>query len=171
MPFCPSCGKPIDENAMFCTSCGASLKAAPPVSPPPIYSSPQTMAPGGRRIERPIGVTIIAVLDAIAGLLLLLGGGAMFGYSSLMGLYGGPMASYHGLFTVFGALFVIVGLVTIFLAWGVWTGAGWAWTAALFIAVLSSVLHILSFNVVSLAINVIVIVYLLQPNVKLYFGH
>jgi lysylphosphatidylglycerol synthetase-like protein (DUF2156 family) len=167
MPFCPSCGKPIDENAAFCPSCGASLK----VAPPPISSSPQAMGTDGRRAGRPVGVTIIAVLDALAGLLLLLGGGTMFGYSSMMGLYGGPLASYHGLLTAFGVLFVVVGLVTMFLAWGVWTGAGWAWTAALVIAVLSSVLHLLSFNVVSLAINVIVVVYLMQPSVKLYFGH
>jgi hypothetical protein len=120
--------------------------------------------------SRPVGVTIIAVLDALVGFLMLLGGGAVLGVGSFMGTFGGPMSAYHGLVAGFGVLVAVVGLVTIFLAWGVWRGAGWAWMAALVIAALSAMLHLLSFNLLLLVINVIVIVYLLQPNVKLYFG-
>jgi lysylphosphatidylglycerol synthetase-like protein (DUF2156 family) len=122
-------------------------------------------------MPRPVGVIIIAVLDALAGFLMLLGGGAILGVGVFLGSFGGPMSAFHGLRTGFGVLVVIVGLVTIFLAWGIWAGASWAWMAALVISVLSAVLHLLSFNIFVLAINVIVIVYLLQPNVKLYFRH
>ncbi|HVP23930.1 MAG TPA: zinc ribbon domain-containing protein [Conexivisphaerales archaeon] len=164
MAFCPSCGKQIDDNATFCPYCGANVKA----SQPPAGAQPPPTAVAGK--ERPLGVTIIAVLDVLAGLLLILAGGAMFGVRFMLGAYGGPMASRPGLVAAFGVLFVIVGLVTVFLAWGLWNGSTWAWTAALVIAVLSSILHLLTFNIIGLIINVIVIVYLLQANVKLYFG-
>jgi hypothetical protein len=129
------------------------------------------MEGSSHRKERPLGVTIISVLDAIAGLLLLLRAGAAFGYGFLLGIYGGPLASFHGLLAGLGVLFAIVGLVTVLLAWALWNGVGWAWSAGLAIAVLSSALQALSFSIVELAINVIVIVYLVQPNVRLYFGH
>jgi lysylphosphatidylglycerol synthetase-like protein (DUF2156 family) len=170
MTFCPSCGKPVADNAIFCPSCGYSLQAKPQVAQqPPTSASPQFVAGAGRRTSRPVGVTIIAVLDALLGLLMLLSGGAILGVGTFMGTFGGPMSAVHGLVTGFGVLVFVVGFVTIFLALGIWTGASWAWTAALVIAILSAVLHLLSFNLLLLAINVIVIVYLLQPNVKLYF--
>lgn len=170
MPFCPSCGKEVDESVLYCPRCGHSINpVSQATSQPPALAAPMTG--GGEKKHRPLGVTIIAVLDAIAGLLLLLRGGAYFGIRSMMGSAGGPLGSYRGLFAGLGLLFVLVGLVTIFLAWGLWSGFGWAWTAALILAVLGLVLHLLSFNIIGLIINVAVLVYLLVPNVRAYFGH
>ncbi len=170
MPFCPSCGKQVDEGVLFCPSCGHNIGATPSASPTPSVPTPPTDR-AGRMKMRPLGVTIIVVLDAIAGLFLVLLGGAFFGYHYMMGSFGGPLQSARGLVAGLGLLFVVVGLVTVFLAWGLWRGATWAWTAALVIAILGLILHLLSLNIIGLAINVIIIVYLLQSNVRLYFGH
>ena len=52
MPFCPKCGKQVEENALFCPSCGAALTQQPqptqPIQPPqpsvPPYVPPRPMA-------------------------------------------------------------------------------------------------------------------------------
>ena len=171
MTFCPSCGRPVEDTATFCPNCGYNLHTMPQVGQSPALPTAGRgdPLPSGSK-QRPIGVTIIAVLDGLLGLLMLLAGGAFLGFESLMGLYGGMLGQYHRLFVGVGIVYVLVGLVTIFLAWGIWKGSGWAWSAALVLALISAILHILSFNLLLLAINVIVIVYLFQPNVRLYFG-
>ena len=166
--FCPSCGKQVDDNITFCPNCGTNLKGGGAVPSGSTTTSPYPGGPSSMP-RRPIGVTIIAVLEAFAGVLLLLGGGAILGITSLMRAYGGAVGASRGLASVLGLLFVVVGLAVIFLAWGIWTGKGWAWMAALVIAVLSLVLHLISFNIIGLVINGVVIFYLTRPSVRVYF--
>lgn len=59
--FCKYCGRQVDEQASFCSSCGARLKA-------PYIASPQTITPP---IKKPVnGLGIAAFVVGIVTLLL-----------------------------------------------------------------------------------------------------
>ncbi len=88
---------------------------------------------------RPLGVTILAILDAISGILLILLG---IGFGALMGLgmmtmlrdlirqYGRmlPIAAPIGaIILVIVAIFLVFGFIDLIMAWGLWTGKTWAW--------------------------------------------
>jgi hypothetical protein len=175
MPFCPSCGKPVEEGVAFCPSCGYGLNAKQwGTQPPPTSTaSPQGSAGAPSRSARPMGVTILAVLEGIGALFELLGGAALLGVGSLMGRYGGMVGSgLHVFLAAIGVILLLVGLATLFVSWGFWTGATWAWSVGMIFALFGALLHFITLpgSLVSLAINVIVLVYLFQPNVKRYFG-
>ncbi len=84
-------------------------------------------------MQRPTGITILAILAIIAGIFGLLAGLADFGLGSLRVLGGSatlrPGVAGIGLVTIVGAFFVLIGAV-LSLAFGI--GAlnlsGWAWT-------------------------------------------
>jgi hypothetical protein len=136
--------------------------------------------------QRPIGVTVIAVISAILGILamllglLLMLGGALFG--GLAVSTGGPGAGiagglFAGIFGFFGFVFLIVGIVDIVFAYGAWTLKPWAWMLGIVIAAVSIVLALLSLGgdsavteVVTIALWAVVIYYLNTPPVKLAFG-
>ena len=165
MAFYPSCGKPVDDGAAFCPSCGYDLKTQPPTSP----ASLQPMAGGIARTAWPVGVTITAVLEGLAGFLELLGGAALLGVGTFMGRYGSILGVGLNMFLgVLGVFTLLVGLVTLFIAWGFWTGAGWAWTVGVVLTIVGAVLHLVTLpgSLVTLAINIIVLVYLFQPNMR-----
>ncbi len=53
MPYCPRCGRAVDEYAAFCPNCGAALTPQPaapspippsPPPPPPTYTAPRPVA-------------------------------------------------------------------------------------------------------------------------------
>jgi uncharacterized membrane protein (DUF2068 family) len=119
------------------------------------------------REHRPTGITILAVLEVIGGLALLLGGagslagGAIIGSGGLAGL---------------GAVLLILGLVSFAVAYGLWTGRGWAWTVALILSIISVIINGVSIafgnygSIVGLIIALIIIYYLTRPHVKAFFG-
>ena len=73
MPFCPSCGRDNEDVARFCISCGRSMIASAPLSPP-------TMTRGTSALR-----TTTLILGLISAVFLLIGGcagyvaGATFG--------------------------------------------------------------------------------------------
>ena len=68
MPFCPKCGKEVEEKAAFCSNCGEALS----------YSIAQELTPRLRRIPermlRPTGITILAILEVLGGIVFLIVG-------------------------------------------------------------------------------------------------
>ncbi|PUA31208.1 MAG: hypothetical protein B9J98_07360, partial [Candidatus Terraquivivens tikiterensis] len=112
--------------------------------------------------ERPFGVTILAILEIIGGLILL-GTGASFGVVGMMagavpyaGFVLGPI-----IFTLV-AIFVILGLLCFVIAYGLWTGKGWAWTVALVLAIIDIIFGLISLpgGIIGIIINAIIIYYL-----------
>jgi hypothetical protein len=124
--------------------------------------------------QRPFGVTILAILEIISGLfelgagaLLLIAAGFIGGLSGVSG-FGGILA---GIFSAIGGVLIILGLLAFLIAYGLWTGQGWAWTLSLIFSIIGIILGILSLpaGVISLIIDILIIYYLTRPHVKAFF--
>jgi uncharacterized membrane protein HdeD (DUF308 family) len=107
--------------------------------------------------NRPLGVTIIAVLTAIGGIIFLASGAVLL----LIGI---------------GIIFLALGVAYLVMAYGLWTGKRWAWTITLILSGIGIILAIISIaagnigSIVSIIIHAVVIYYLYRPSVKVYFG-
>jgi len=109
------------------------------------------------QIHRPLGVTIIAILTAIGGIVFLASGAVFL----LIGI---------------GIIFLVIGIAFLVVAYGLWRGKRWAWTVTLILSVIGIILAIASIAIgnvgaiVSIIIHGVVIYYLYRPNVKEFFG-
>ena len=107
--------------------------------------------------HRPLGVTIIAILTLIGGIIFLASGVVLL----LIGI---------------GIILLALGIAYLVMAYGLWKGKGWAWTITLILSAIGIVVALVSiaFGNVAAIINVIihgvVIYYLYRPNVKTFFG-
>ena len=120
------------------------------------------MSSGGR----PTGVAILAILEAIAGVYYLAIGISASIYLTLARLsFGIPPIDSRFV----GAVLIIIGLVSLLLAWGLWTGKGWARMTALVFAILSIIASLISRHLIIIVIDIIIIYYLTRPNVKQFF--
>ena len=135
--------------------------------------------------KRPTGVTIIAILIIIGGILLLLAGIGVIAVGSLF------ISQIIGLgFVIIGAIILAVGIGYIVVSYGLLKGKRWAWTITvvlLFIGIAINVVSIIfgsfainmdistfltvnSGNIAGIIISVIILYYLYRPHVKSYFG-
>lgn len=124
-------------------------------------------------MQRPMGVTILAILAIIGGVISLLGGLALFFISSFVGAsgvgtLGGSLVS--GIVAAFGAVLIIIALIEFAGAYGFWTGKGWAWWLGIIVAVLD-LISIINFptGIISFLIGIVIIYYLTRPYVKAWF--
>ncbi len=135
------------------------------------------------RVDRPLGVAVIAVLMVIAAILMLLAGLALIGVGVIgilplelitdipgMGFLAGV------LLTGLGFIVIIFGLVGIFAGWGLWVGRMWAWWLTIILAVIGVLISLPGLlsggwgAIVPIAIYLIIIYYLTRPHVKTFFG-
>jgi uncharacterized membrane protein (DUF2068 family) len=113
---------------------------------------------------RPQGVTILAVLAAIGGVLGILAGVALLGL-------GGSIA-------IFGLIAVVQSVLLLAFAYGAWMLKPWAWTLGVVAEVIGLILSVLfivngssiSSQVIGIVISVAILYYLFTPNVKAAFG-
>lgn len=118
---------------------------------------------------RPTGITILAVLAAVGGVLglfagfvLLFAGTVLFG--GLGALLGIATLAYAGLFIAF--------------AYGAWTLKPWAWPLGVAVSVFGIVLAVISIvgggdiisNAVTIVLDGVILYYLNQPTIKSLFG-
>ncbi|MEM0011094.1 MAG: hypothetical protein QXP86_06605 [Nitrososphaerota archaeon] len=122
--------------------------------------------------ERPFGVTVLAILEIIGGLILI-GTGAFIGAAGMMA----GMVPYVGwafgpAFLALGVVIILIGLFSFVIAYGLWTGKGWAWTLALVLSIIGIIVGIFNLpgGIIGIIINVIIIYYLTRPHVKAFFG-
>ena len=147
--------------------------AAPPYTPPPMTSAPQT---------RPTGVTVLAVLAIIAGVFAVFAGFALMAIGAMAGAIGmGADSGMMGMLGAFGAaagvLVLLYGAFCFAVSYGLFKRMRWAWFATMVIAafdVLSGIFSLISFEIVSaifsLAIGGLIAWYLLSPPVQRWFG-
>jgi hypothetical protein len=135
--------------------------------------------------KRPTGVTVIAILVIIGGILLLLAGIAAVAVGSLF------LSQITGLgFVVIGSIILAVGIGYLVVSYGLLKGKRWAWTITmvlLFIGIAIDVASIIfgsfainmnisnflsanSGSVASIIISIIILYYLYRPHIKSYFG-
>jgi len=128
-------------------------------------------------ISRPLGITLLAMLHVLQAVILFFGGIALIALGAFIrrGLFGIPRF-LHGAVSLIGVVVVVVGLLYLGLAWGLWTGKGWAWILSLLLAVLGIVLSAVSLArgafgpLIVLVLDVIIVYYLFRPNVRTFFG-
>ena len=95
--------------------------------------------------KRPIGVTILAVLAILFGILSLIGGIALLGAGALIAALAPQYAGYAGLFVALGALVLLMGILAIVGAVGLLRLRMWAWWLMIVVGVLSIVSSIVPY--------------------------
>jgi len=173
MPYCPKCGEEVPQEGRFCPNCGQDLTRSPPAPQARAASFPEQV------VERPTGVTILAALQVLAGLIFCVFGALLLAVAGLLGLVGvSPEIPFFPLFLggvvvgVVGGIMLIIGIASFAVAYGYLNGRGWAWTLGLVIAALGLLMGILSLpeGVVGLLVDALIIYYLTRPHVKRFFG-
>jgi len=105
--------------------------------------------------ERPLGVTILALLQIIGGILSLIGGSIFF------------IIPFIG--WIIGGIIVILALLDLVIGWGLWSMKSWAWMAAIILNIISLIIAIPTFDYISIIIALIIILYLQQGDIKSRF--
>jgi|SRR5579863_2535693 predicted membrane protein DUF2127 len=133
---------------------------------------------------RPLGVSLIAALTWILGLLIAIGGVTVIGFSHfgarlLATLSEGNLAErfLSSMGTLVGLLLLVIAGLYVFVGFGMWNLKNWARQLTLFFAALGLLLGLRSmieyhhfFRVVRTAADAVIIVYLLLPDVKKVFA-
>ena len=145
--------------------------ATPRRPPPSTPSAPTPTATAGR----PTGITILAVLAAIAGVFALLGGLALVASGGFIGATTGS-GSLGGLASLVGAVLIVSGAASLFFAWGAWGLQPWAWTLGVVIQAVNIVLGLFQLingnagSLLSIVIAGAITYYLFRPEIKAAFG-
>ena len=110
---------------------------------------------------RPLGVTIIAILQLLGALVGLLGFALSLVVLMLLPLFG----------LIFAVITGVIALVGFILFYGLWTLKGWAWILTLLFNIFDILLYILqgTYMSISMIISVIIVLYLLVPSTRAAF--
>lgn len=115
-----------------------------------------------------MGITILAILWILGGLFWItagLLGGAVLGFIGL-GILGAAL----------GIILFIIGIIDLLIGIGCLKGWGWIWTVGVIVVIINIALHLLALvsggigAILGLAIGILILWYLFQPNVKAFFG-
>ena len=130
--------------------------------------------------HRPIGITIIAILMIIGGIILL--------FTGITPLFLGPLISIDisdyqmnqlGLLIAIGGLVLVgLGIASFIVSWGLLKGKGWARTITLIISIIAIIFAIITLissedliHIIPVIIYGIIIYYMFTKKVKLFFGN
>jgi hypothetical protein len=166
----PTPGEPITPSS------------APPVDTAPVVDPTPTSAPpasttwtppasaGSATGARPTGITILAILAAIGGVLGLFGGFVVLGLGATI---------LGGAGIVLALAILAVAALSIALAWGFWTLQPWAWPLGVVLQAANIILAVVQFlsadtgiisTIISVGIAGAILYYLNQPGIKSLFG-
>ena len=126
-------------------------------------------------MQRPTGVTILAVLAAIGGVLSILAGLALMALSSAAATF--AISGLSGLAALLGIVTLAIGIGDLVFAYGAWGLKPWAWMLGIALEVAGIVINLLTFSsaaavstILSIAIAAGIIYYLYQPHIRRAFG-
>ena len=108
-----------------------------------------------QKVNRPIGVTIIAILAIISGIILLIGGIGLIGAGALFSIASTNVSNNSNVsqslgpfvgiaFLVLGAVLLIIGIGYLIMSYGLLKGKGWAWTITIILTIISIAIQIIS---------------------------
>jgi hypothetical protein len=166
MPFCPKCGREVETEDRFCPNCRQVLSRPPP--------EPHSIRIG----RRPPGVTVLALLEVLSGIVFFGLGFIILIIANILGtgvqppdfpILGGIVGVIVGLF---GGVMVILALMNFIIAYGYWNGLSWSWTLGLIFAVLGILLGLITLpgGLLRVILDAVIIYYLTRPYVKAFFG-
>jgi hypothetical protein len=156
--------------------------------PAPTTPAPAPMAPppAPPATVRPTGATVVAIIEAILAVFLFLGALALIGIGGLAGgLIGssgepnapGIGAVVAGFGFIFGVILLVIGLLYAAISYGVWKGRSWSWMLGLVVSIIAIVFGVLGLSggisvssIISLALPIAVVYFLMQPEVKRWLG-
>ena len=150
--------------------------------------------------HRPTGVTIIAILTIIEGILLVLAGislvaiGGFISTSSTSTSH--TISQFLGVIAAaIGGVLLVIGIGYLVMFYGLLKGKTWAWTITVILLLIGIAIQIISMaiggiltasagnststneslseiigTIIGLAINIIILYYLYRPHVKAFFG-
>jgi len=133
---------------------------------------------GGERevAVRPTGVTILAVLAAIAGvLLLLIGVFTVVVGAAAFGMLTGWLSGLRFLLEIVGGLMIIMSIKLFLDSWGFYSGKRWSWYLTAIILVLSLISSLFTLmaaavhSILSIIVDVLLLYYLTRPDIKVFF--
>jgi|SRR5258707_1700597 hypothetical protein len=131
-------------------------------------------------MNRPVGVTILAILDFIGAafcvifaILAFVGGGMLATIMSQSGQGAGGLGAIAGAgAAIFGIAFLIGGAISALIGWGLWGLKNWARIVTIVFAALGALSNLFSvithfnvFSLIVLAIDGLIIWYMLRPDV------
>ena len=126
-------------------------------------------------MQRPMGVTILAVLAAIGGVLGVLAGLALLALSTTSNDL--AIGALSGLLPILALVTIALSVLELVFAYGAWGLKPWAWMLGIVLEVVSIVVYILEFRsstgtstIVDIVIAGIIIYYLYRPHVRAAFG-
>jgi uncharacterized membrane protein (DUF2068 family) len=126
--------------------------------------------------ERPFGVTLLATLEVILGVLVLLGGLTIVVEGFILSDTFPYVRWFPFRIIAIGIALLVFALIDFALAVGLWVGKRWAWIAGLVCATLGIMLGILSLflrpgtgELIALVLDLVMLYYLMQPKVQAYF--
>lgn len=106
------------------------------------------------KIHRPLGVTIIAILTIISGILLLLGGVSLIAIGALISIThvdtsattnSQPIAQFFGVISAaIGSVLLAIGIGYLVMFLGLLKGRGWAWTITIILLLIGIAIQMIS---------------------------
>ena len=119
--------------------------------------------------QRPLGVTIIAILVGIQGVLLLIGG--------ILAFFGIFIPGVGGVFAVISSITILIAVLILYFAMSLWTLKPWAFWATVIIEIINVVFGLIALfsgrewvNVFGLILSAIILIYfLVSSNVRAAF--
>jgi len=139
-------------------------------------------------VQRPIGISVISVLEALVGVLLFIFA-AFFAALSTAGSFWSDLIETYAttyipnigelitaIALAIAAVFAIFGILSLISAYGLWTGKGWAWYLSVILLVIALILNLLSIpgspagGIIGLIISGLILWYFFRPYVRAFFG-
>ncbi len=112
-------------------------------------------------MSRPLGVTVLAILQLLGALVLVVVGGL----AVMAGLLLAPWLLF------LAAIPLIMGIIGFILFYGLWNLKSWAWIWTIVVNLITIITSILDpwTNIIQLAISLIIVVYMFSPGIKSHF--
>jgi len=121
---------------------------------------------------RPVGVTILAILEVVSGILGIVGGAFLLGLAEMTVF----RIKQEAILMILSLILMIIGFVQLVMAYGLWTAQGWAWTGTLILAVIGAIFAVVNMargnilGLITLILDLAAIFYLNTPKVRSFFG-
>jgi hypothetical protein len=129
------------------------------------------------RPPRPIGITILVILQIVAGIFdFLVAALLVIVYAAALSFIGMTVSGL-GIFLIpLVVVFLILGIFSFILAFGLWTGKHWAWVSTVVLSIIGVALSIIGtilgnyLDIVLIVLYVVMLGYLSTFGVRMFFG-